>query len=930
MTGTKKVELLAPAGSFDAMRAAINAGADAVYMGGTRFGARAYADNPDEEGMIKAIEYCHLRGRKLYMTVNTLLKERELYDCLFEFIEPLYRAGLDAVIVQDTGVMRYITEKFPGLPIHVSTQATLTASDGVNELIDRGYGITRVVPARELSLEELKKLREGTDVELEVFIHGALCFCYSGQCLLSSMAGGRSGNRGRCAQPCRRMYRASMENANGESEKSRECSGYFLSPKDMCALPYINAMIEAGIDSFKIEGRMKNPEYCAGVVSVYREFIDEYYSLGSDAYRQKYESPTGQRYMEQKMDFLRELYNRGGFNNGYLFSRNGQDMMSMKRPNHSGVEVGFVTGISGRRADFVLTSAIGKGDVLEIRSENGKGVFEYTVGDAAEKGRTVSVITMKDRPAAKGMTVFRTKNASEISELREKYIERDTKVRVDIVFTARKGSSSCLEIRAAETTGTTANGGKTAVVYGNVTEQAQNAPMTAEKIEKQLAKLGETDFESGEITVNIDDDIFIPVGELNRLRREAVEKLAEGIISAWKRPGDDITGEAGDKSEDTADINGQDATANPGENAMSRIYGNDDMSHSEKSDSYVFVATVRTVSQLYEVLKNDSVSEVYYNISSFSEKEADEAVRLVRDANAGKADGKNVRLRFGLPFICRSNMAERLISFCTKYRDYGFVARNYESIAVLKKLGADYRTDYNIYAMNSAAASETGTGYAFPQEITLKEIAETGYKGSSGEIVVYGLLPVMISAQCLNKNAFGICKMNSEEAAEAEKQSDPVKKQSAGAEKLSARAEKMAAGEKLSAGAEKLSVRAEKMAVGEKLSAEAEKNRSEASDLCRVIRLTDEKGFMFTAVQECAFCYNIIYNSAVTNILDKPAAVMNTGVRRFRADFTMETPSEVKLVMDNFTSVFQNDRYTMPTEIMNLKYTNGHYFNGAM
>ena len=245
-------EILAPAGSMESLKAAVAAGCDAVYMGGSKFGARAYAQNPEEDEMVAAIRYCHLYGVKLYMTVNTLLKEQELQS-LPTFLRPYYEAGLDAVIVQDMGVLRVIHQCFPDLDIHASTQMTLTSGMGVDDRL-AAYGVTRIVPARELSLTELQQMRQQTKMELEVFVHGALCYCYSGQCLMSSMQGGRSGNRGRCAQPCRMQY---------DIDGSKR---YLLSPKELCALPLLGEMIEAGIDSFKIEGRMKRPEYTAGMV----------------------------------------------------------------------------------------------------------------------------------------------------------------------------------------------------------------------------------------------------------------------------------------------------------------------------------------------------------------------------------------------------------------------------------------------------------------------------------------------------------------------------------------------------------------------------------------------------------------------------------------------------------------------------------------
>ncbi len=296
-----QAELLAPAGSVAAMKAVIAAGADAVYIGGTRFGARAYAENPEEADLLEAIDYAHLRGVKVYMTVNTLLKEEELKE-LPGYLAPFYERGLDAVLVQDFGVLSVIREHFPLMPIHASTQMTVTGPYSARLL--KEFGVTRVVPARELSLAELRRIREESGLEVEAFVHGALCVCYSGRCLMSSMLGGRSGNRGRCAQPCRLAY----EGPDG-------IRGDLISPKDLCTIDHVGDMLRAGIASFKIEGRMKQPEYAAGVVSIYRKYMD---------------APGPVSREDRRM--LLTLYNRDGFTDGYLHRHNGREMMAFKRP----------------------------------------------------------------------------------------------------------------------------------------------------------------------------------------------------------------------------------------------------------------------------------------------------------------------------------------------------------------------------------------------------------------------------------------------------------------------------------------------------------------------------------------------------------------------------------------------------------------------
>lgn len=312
----KRVELLAPAGSPEGFYGAIHAGADAVYLGGAKFGARAYAENFTTEELVNCIHYAHLWGRRVYLTVNTLVKEKE-FSQIYQYLLPFYEAGLDGVIVQDIGVFQYIGRCFPGLELHVSTQMTLTGEYGARML--KKMGASRIVPARELSLEEIRYLKLKSGLEIETFIHGAMCYCYSGQCLFSSILGGRSGNRGRCAQPCRLPYEVSAGGRlSGEA--------YPLSLKDMCTIDHIPELIEAGIDSFKIEGRMKKPEYTAGVTAIYRKVIDQYYMQPGKALQVE----------KEDREALSCLYIRSGRQDGYYFKHNGADMVTVDSPAYNG------------------------------------------------------------------------------------------------------------------------------------------------------------------------------------------------------------------------------------------------------------------------------------------------------------------------------------------------------------------------------------------------------------------------------------------------------------------------------------------------------------------------------------------------------------------------------------------------------------------
>ena len=398
-------EVLAPAGSMDALRAAVQAGADAVYLGGSQFGARAYADNFTEASLIEAIEYAHIYGVKVYLTVNTLFRNEELLQ-LYDYLTPFYEAGLDAVIVQDFGAMKKIVEWFPKLPIHASTQMTVTTPYAY-ELLQR-YGVTRVVPARELSMEEIAALKQGGHVpEVEVFVQGALCYCYSGQCLMSSFLGGRSGNRGRCAQPCRLPYEVSS--LDGETIRTK--GSYLLSPKDLCGLEAVPELIQAGVDSFKIEGRMKKPEYVAATTRGYRKIVD---ACMNGTYSKKL--------VESVRKEMAEIFNRGGFTNGYYNKNNGEDMMSVNTPGHCGVAVGKVMDVQKNQAKISLIQSVHAGDILVIG--NGDRAVTLTCNKEGKQENTIMLNVPKSKERLQGRMVMRMLHYPLMQEL-QRYITEE-------------------------------------------------------------------------------------------------------------------------------------------------------------------------------------------------------------------------------------------------------------------------------------------------------------------------------------------------------------------------------------------------------------------------------------------------------------------------------------------------------------------------
>ncbi|MDO8727040.1 MAG: DUF3656 domain-containing protein [Candidatus Methanoperedens sp.] len=494
-------ELLAPVGSKESLIAAVENGADAVYFGGTLFSARQYASNFDREELEWAIDHAHARMVRTYVTVNTLIKDSELEEAA-SYLHFLCNAGADAVIVQDIGILKLLREQLPDLPVHASTQMTIHNAEGVKFLQE--MGVKRVVLAREMSLDEIMRIKSETGIEIETFIHGALCFSYSGQCLLSSMIGGRSGNRGYCAQPCRKKYRA------GEVE------GYLLSPKDLNMSEHIPVLMEAGIDSFKIEGRMKRPEYVAGVVRVYRRLIDRYVK-----------EPSKFRVTDEEKHTLRQLFNRG-FTTGYFLGNPGSELMSRKYPHNRGTQIGSVVDYEPRKkmVSIYLKAQLRAGDGIGIGVRDTgvtvKGIFiDKKMVNTAGQGSTVKV-PLEDEVET-GEPVFKTYDSLLMASLEVKSIR---KFPVKMRFKTHVDEPIELWI---------SDGENDINIQGSSASQAESKPISKNSIVEQLKKLGNTIFEAQEINVEMDENIFIPVSEINSLRREGIERLLHVRTQKWKR-----------------------------------------------------------------------------------------------------------------------------------------------------------------------------------------------------------------------------------------------------------------------------------------------------------------------------------------------------------------------------------------------------------
>lgn len=701
----KDFELLAPAGNLEIFKGVIESGADAVYVGGSMFGARAYANNFTEEELLEAIDFAHLRGVKVYLTVNTLIKNSE-FSKLYDYLLVYYKRGLDAVIVQDIGVVKAIHEYFPSMEIHTSTQMTVTGADGVRFLSQ--FGVTRVVMAREVSLAEMKRIHEETGMELEAFVHGALCYSYSGQCLFSSILGGRSGNRGRCAQPCRLPYTV-------EGKKDE----YILSLKDMCGIKALDKLHDAGVYSLKIEGRMKQLEYACGVVKYYRSYIDSKKPVSDADY-----------------DRIKALGNRCGFTDRYYFDHNGSDMVTYVKPN-------FVS------------------------------------------------------------------NAAEPSpEKRKLSIEGE--------LVLREGEPGSLTVKRGD------------VTYKALIEPvsaALKAPLDKKAAIDRINKTGDTDFEFSHIKAQIGENVFVPNGALNKLRRDAISGLCDKLLEKYYRNDARYT----DMSRLTA---------------LPEHVVKSDAAHDEAINDYTTICSCMTRAQLDTLIGYECFDVFYLDFDMYDRKTliqqfADDVQSLTK---------RNKKVYLMLPTIFRADSSDYFVSIAKeldKVSFEGFVVKNYEELYLTENLftGKKVILDHNMYTFNDVSKSaffEHGvSGDTVPLELNSREIMHRNNIGS--QMIVYGYYPLMTTANCVHKNTKGCDKKQ------------------------------------------------------------------------KLIYLKDRYNKSFAVCNNCKECYNTIYNLLPTMLTKNISKLKEAGIRSFRYSFTIETPKQIKAVMDDKVA----------------EYTNGHYKRGV-
>ena len=678
-------ELLAPVGSFDALKAAVQNGANAVYLGGKEFSARASANNFDRDELKEAVRYAHIRGVQVFVTANTLRKQNEIEEFL-EYIKYLYDIDVDAIILQDIGMARLVKELLPDFEIHASTQMVAHSLEDVLYL--QNIGFDRVVLARELNIQEIEHICKNSNVDIEVFVHGALCVCYSGQCLMSSMLGNRSGNRGRCAQPCRQkyelidIYSGEVINTDGE---------YLLSPKDLNSIQDIDKVIEAGVHSLKIEGRMKRPEYVATVIGSYRKTIDEYMETKKI------------NVSDETMNNLYTIFNRK-FTKGYLFGDVGEDIMNSNRPNNLGLYIGKVVDYNrkAKRLKIKLENTLKKGDGISI----GGGTIGRIIksnGDIANigyKGETIELDFIGD--AKRNQIIYKTSDSDLLNTV-QKTFEEDTenvKVSIDAKIEIKLGKKPRLILSDSF-------GNTTTLEADKEVEQAMKVALSEEKVVTQISKLGNTSYIINNITVDMDNNVSLPISILNQMRRDAIESLSEERVSIKNR-----------------EYKNKEIAYNP------KIFIRD--------DEVQLRAKVKNIEQLKAIVNYKEVDAIYYeDINTL-----DEAKTI--------ANENNMNLIYSVPRVLR-NKDYKILNKLDRNSNIEIQTGNLGCVSLFKDNGI--YIDYYLNSFNSETIKhykqEGAKTICISQELNLTEIKET-LKHTDAEIesVVYGYTPLMISEYC--------------------------------------------------------------------------------------------------------------------------------------------------------------------------------------
>ncbi len=703
------IELLAPAGTYDAFLAAIENGADAVYLGGKQLNARQFADNFDDEELERALDYAHLRGARILLTMNTLVLDNEMQEAL-EYAGRAFDMGVDSFIIQDLGFANNLKKAIPDISIHASTQMTVYSSEGIRTLETMGFD--RAVLARELSLTEIRNICSSTELEIEVFVHGALCICYSGQCLMSSIIGGRSGNRGRCAQPCRLPYDIHRDN-------KKVNSGYLMSPKDLCYIDQLSDLIDAGVTSFKIEGRMKSAEYVASVVSIYRKYLDLVKETNKKA-----------DISEKDMHGLLQSFNRGGFSKGYLMGKTGPEMMAYEKPKNWGTYLGTILAQdrSTNSVKIKLDNDLGNGDGIEIWSkdkfkESPGGIITKIVRDGqlvkrAQPGDIVWVSVIKGF-VEKGNKVYKTSDKEMLEQAAASYIKSNRKVDIIAQFKMKEGEKPVLSLQD--------DSGNSVTAYGEqYPEKAVNKPLSEERIREQIRKMGNTPFNVAISTVEMDENLILPISELNNIRRQAAERLEKERILSRKRKNN----------------SGKDEIYK----TLLNFPGN-----SQPKKNNVKISTL-----FYDITDNLNLGKV--NADRLYIPFTDMLKEKVEKATIGLKDhGREIYAY--IPATIKGKYTEILETNIERISSIvdGFLVGNIGTIEHIKeKLGAKTKNIIGDYTLNITNSSSLNTfkeigyaGAAISYELNISQIEAMKFPNDfNTELGIYGKIPAMTSEYC--------------------------------------------------------------------------------------------------------------------------------------------------------------------------------------
>lgn len=798
----KKPELLAPAGSIESVYAAVNNGCDAVYLGGKQFSARQNAKNLSNNELKEVIDYCHLRGVKVFITINTVYKQKEIQEVL-NFINTIYQMGADSVIVQDIGIFKLL-KNFDKLKFHASTQMTAHSLDDVKYL--KAIGFNRVVLSRELSLEEIKNISQNVDIQIECFIHGALCVCYSGQCLMSSMLGGRSGNRGRCAQPCRLNYTICDTNSQIES-------GYLLSPKDISTIQILPQIIDAGVSSLKIEGRMKKSEYVAGVVSIYRKYIDLYF-----------ENKNNYKVEAEDIKILNQLFNRGGFTEGYFNQYSNKNMMSIKSPKNFGIYLGKVESVFNNKCNIKIVEDLNPGDGIEIwTKEPHTGT---NISKEAKKGQIITVF-IKDNNIQKGDLVYKTNDKLLMDKLKKSFEKNTKQMNIYAEFKAKLNQNIYLKLWN--------EAGAFVENIGNIVQKAQNQPISVEKIKQQIEKTGNTPFKIIDLKLDLDENIYIPISELNEFRRNTIYKFEEELLSNYNRVSKQIQLSKKEFKE----------------------------SRNDKKLSVL----IQNYNQLNIIFKSDIVTRIYFELKQEFINHIDEITELSKDYG--------IEIFVALPRIQRDSISTKIkeyIDLIEKTEVDGYLVRTYSQLYELQntKKFIALDTNFNIFNLETVDFwNSKNVDITLSSELNYDEINNIGTQNS--ETIIYGYLPLMVTAQCPVGNYIG------------DKGKDRFCKY---------------------------------------------KNNNE-------YHLKDRLGIDFNILTNCDYCTSYILNSQPIFLLESMDELNKLPVGSFRLQFTNESSKDIERILYSYSQKIINYKFEdsiineLIAEFKQKGFTKGHYFRGV-